>query len=87
MSDKILGEGGGTEMEELYTMEEITARLKVTRETLYNYMKKGIIPFVKIGGQRRFIGSQVAQAIKNLQKSQMVERLRSADNMTSRTSS
>ena len=61
----------------LYTMDEMMAKLKVSRETLYNFMKRGIIPFVKLGGQRRFLGSQVSLAIKNLQKSQLIESLRS----------
>ncbi len=63
-------------MDQLYTIEEIQGLMKVSRPTLYRYMDEGIIPFVQIGGQRRFIGSQVMTAIKRLQVQQVQARLR-----------
>lgn len=76
MTDLVLEEGGIKSMEELYTVDEIMAFLKISRDTLYRYMRDGIIPFVQIGGQRRFIGTQVSKAIKDLQKRQHVNGLR-----------
>lgn len=64
-------ERGGEAMDELFTIEEMRSKLKISRDCLYNYMEKGIIPFVKVGGQRRFIGSQVMKAIKTMQIQQV----------------
>lgn len=33
----------------VYTLAEVAAILKVTRRTLYNYVKAGTLPAVKIG--------------------------------------
>jgi excisionase family DNA binding protein len=73
---KMLEEGGVSDMEELYTVDEVADKLKVSKVTLYSYMKDGIVPFVKLGGQRRFIGSQVMSAIKKIQTVQSVQSLR-----------
>lgn len=64
---------GGSEMDELYTVDEMTDRLKVSRETLYAWMKAGIIPYVQIGGKRRFMASQITKALKMLQNRQSQE--------------
>lgn len=59
--------GGAVNMDELFTIEEMMSRLKVSRDTLYNWMNAGLIPYVQIGGRRRFIGSRVMKAIRNLE--------------------
>lgn len=38
-----------TENLKLYTIDEVANILKVTRRTIYNYVKAGIIPAAKIG--------------------------------------
>jgi excisionase family DNA binding protein len=42
---------GGINMDEivLYSVEEITAILKVTQRTLYNYIKNGSLKAIKVG--------------------------------------
>lgn len=69
-------EGGREKMEELYTVDEMMALLKVSRDTLYRYMSDGIVPFVQVEGKRRFFGSQVNKALKEMQKRQMIDSLR-----------
>lgn len=69
-------------MDELYTVAEMTARLKVSRETLYAWMKAKIIPYVQIGGKRRFMASQVTKALKNLQMRQNQEAILNGRNYT-----
>lgn len=36
-----------------YTLTEVADALKVTRRTLYNYIKEGKLPAVKVGSQWR----------------------------------
>lgn len=63
-------------MDQLYTVDEMMVFLKVSRPTMYNYMTEGVIPYVQVGGTRRFIGSQVMKALKDLQTRQNVEKVR-----------
>lgn len=63
--------GENRHMDELYTIEEMTKWLKISKQTLYRWMDAGIVPFISIGGTRRFVGSQVMAALKRRQKLQM----------------
>lgn len=40
-------------IEKVYTLEELTELLHVTRRTLYNYIKAGTLKAVKIGKEWR----------------------------------
>jgi excisionase family DNA binding protein len=75
MKDQILMEGGNLIMDELYTVEEMTKILKVSRETLYRFMNDGKIPYVRIGSHRRFIARQVNKAIRDMQLAQQREEI------------
>lgn len=79
---KIQEKGGVMEMDELYTIDEIMAKLKVSRQTVYRHMDSGVLPFVQLGGQRRFIGKQVMDALKRMQASQSVDNLRAGSNVS-----
>lgn len=75
---KNLGKGGAVEMDELYTVEEVSEKLKISRASLYRYMSNGLIPYVQLGGQKRFIGSQVQRAIRDMQTRQIQAQLKKA---------
>jgi len=68
--------GGVSNMDQLYTVDEMISLFKVSRGTLYNYMNSGILPYVELPGGRRFIGSQVMKALKDMQTRQNVEKTR-----------
>lgn len=53
-------------MDELYTVDEMQTRLKVSKDTLYEWMKAGVIPYIQIRGKRRFEASEVTKALKKL---------------------
>ncbi len=46
------------------TMNDLMKRFKVTRATLYNWIKKGL-PSIKVGGVRRFRESEVNDWVNN----------------------
>ena len=45
----------------MYTIPELSAFLKVSRATIYRLIEKGEINYRKIGGQVRFMKSDIAQ--------------------------
>jgi len=49
----------------LYTLEEIKEILKVTRRTLYNYIKSGNLKAVKIGKYWRIKQSDLEEFLEN----------------------
>jgi excisionase family DNA binding protein len=55
-------------MEELFTIEEAGAYLKVARPTLYKYMERGVggvkLGYVYVGGERRIPRSAIEAFIK-----------------------
>lgn len=63
-------------MDQLFTVDEMMSFFKVSRGTIYNFMKDGVLPYVEIRGQRRFIGSQVMKALKDMQTKQAQSRVR-----------
>ena len=44
---------------EIYTLEETTSLLKISRSTFLRLIKKGAIAAYKIGGQYRVLGSEI----------------------------
>ncbi len=45
--------------DEIYTLEETQAALKVSRSTLLRLIKKGLIKTAKIGRQYRILGQEI----------------------------
>jgi len=42
--------------DEIYTSDEVVEKLKISKETLYRYIKSGKLKAKKIGREYRFIG-------------------------------
>lgn len=47
------------EVERWYSLEEIANHLGVSKDTIRSYIKKGTIPFCKVGRQYKFKLSEV----------------------------
>jgi excisionase family DNA binding protein len=47
------------EIERWYNLEEIASHLGVSKDTIRSYIKKGTIPFYKVGRQYKFKLSEV----------------------------
>lgn len=62
--NKIQEEGGNMQMDELFTVNEMMAKLKVSKATFYRLMREGSVPFILVGEQRRFIGREVMKTLK-----------------------
>ena len=43
--------------EDYYTIDEVADHLKVTRKTVYDWMRTGELPYVQVGSRRRITGS------------------------------
>ncbi|ACI20334.1 MULTISPECIES: helix-turn-helix domain-containing protein [Thermodesulfovibrio] len=50
---------------ELLTPNEVTQILKITKRTLYHYIKQGIIPYVRLQKRIRFRKEDIDQFIQN----------------------
>jgi excisionase family DNA binding protein len=50
-----------------FSPAEVAELLGVTRETIYNGIKSGVIPSYKIGRLRRISEEQIDQALRGLQ--------------------
>lgn len=50
--------------EELFTLQEMAARLKVTPRTIYNYVNAGNIETLRIGGRHRVTEEAIQAFIK-----------------------
>lgn len=48
----------------VYTLDEVAAVLKVTKRTIYNYIKAGTLPAHKIGKQYRVTAEELDRFIK-----------------------
>ena len=44
---------------EIYTLEETTSLLKISRSTFLRLIKKGILNACKVGGQYRILGREI----------------------------
>ncbi len=49
----------------VYTLEEVQAILKVTRRTIYNYIKEGKLKAVKMGKYWRVSHEALQEFVKN----------------------
>lgn len=64
------------EVDNLLTIEELMALLKISRAKVYRMIDSGTMPYVRVGGQFRFIEREVLKALKDATKSFQVARLR-----------
>lgn len=51
-------------LQELLTCNELAARLKITRRTVYRMLREGRIPCQRVGGQWRFVWEEVIESLK-----------------------
>jgi len=51
-------------MEQLYTLEEATKILHITKQNIYSLVKAGVIPAVKIGRKWRIRESVLEKIVK-----------------------
>jgi excisionase family DNA binding protein len=51
-------------MEEFYTVDEVAKMFKVTRTTVYEWMRSGALAYVQVGGRRRVTQSAINAFIK-----------------------
>jgi excisionase family DNA binding protein len=57
---------GASMLSEVMTAAETAAILQMRVSTVEDYARRGILPSLKVGRHRRFIRSQVEQAIANM---------------------
>lgn len=69
-------EEGGTKVDELLTMKELSDKLKISRVTIERMMRSGKLPFLKVGIQYRFIVGDVMKALRQNTASGLVNTLR-----------
>ena len=50
--------------EEYYTVDEVAKRLRVSRSTVYNWMRDGSLPFVIVGKDRRITGTAIRAFVR-----------------------
>ena len=51
------------EFKEFYSVEEAQELLNVNRDTVYRYLKKGIIESIKLGKEHRITGESLKKAL------------------------
>ncbi|WP_406044204.1 helix-turn-helix domain-containing protein [Succinimonas sp.] len=51
------------EFKEFYSVEEAQELLNVNRDTIYRYLKKGIIESIKLGKEHRITGESLKKAL------------------------
>ena len=49
---------------ELLTAKELEAILKISKKTIYSYVERGLIPYVRIESNVRFLKPQIAEWIE-----------------------
>lgn len=60
------GHREGSRLDELLTAEQLAALLRVRKSTVEDYARRGLLPSLKLGRHRRFIRSDVIDAIDKL---------------------
>lgn len=55
-----------SKLDELLTADEVAELLRVPRSTVSDYARRGVLPSIKLGRPRRFVRSDVANAIERL---------------------
>jgi excisionase family DNA binding protein len=53
-------------LDELLTADEVAELLHIPRSTDSDYARRGVLPSFKLGRHRRFVRSDVAEAIEGL---------------------
>jgi excisionase family DNA binding protein len=53
-------------VDELLTADEVAELLHITRSTVSDYARRGVLPSIKLGRHRRLVRSDVADAIERL---------------------
>jgi excisionase family DNA binding protein len=56
----------GSILDELMTAQQVAAILQLRVSTVEDYARRGVLPCIKLGRHRRFLRSQVEQAIVRL---------------------
>jgi len=56
--------GGQVENNEVMTVDEVAGMLKLCKNTVYEYVKKGKIPGARVGKMLRFTKRQVMEALE-----------------------
>ncbi len=64
-------------LDELLTTDEVAELLHIPRSTVADYARRGVLPSIKLGRHRRFVRSDVADAIERLRLGQAPARPRS----------
>ncbi len=61
---------GRSKMDEklLYRVTEVAASLSLSRSTVYELVRSGVLPSVRIGGSRRIRGEDVARYVDSLER-------------------
>jgi excisionase family DNA binding protein len=57
---------GRSLLDELLTASQVAALLQMRLSTVESYARRGLLPSVKVGRHRRFVRSQVEQALSAL---------------------
>lgn len=57
---------GVSGLDELLTADEVAELLHIPRSTVSEYARRGVLPSIKLGRHRRFVRSDVADAIERL---------------------
>ena len=57
---------GVSGLDELLTADEVAELLHILRSTVSDYARRGVLPSIKLGRHRRFVRSDVAEAIERL---------------------
>jgi excisionase family DNA binding protein len=57
---------GRSLLDELITSSQVAALLQMRLSTVESYARRGLLPSVKVGRHRRFVRSQVEQALTAL---------------------
>jgi excisionase family DNA binding protein len=50
--------------EEYFTVDEVAERLRVSRATVYNWMRSKALPYVVVGDKRRITGSAIRAFVR-----------------------
>ena len=59
---------GNSLLDELMTAREVAALLQMRLSTVEDYARRGLLPSVKVGRHRRFIRSELEQALVELSR-------------------
>lgn len=62
------GKGKTMEDKMLYTLTDVTAALSVGRSKVYELVRSGALPSVRIGGSRRVRGEDLADYVDSLER-------------------